>query len=212
MGRCVRPADALGAVGAVVSRETEARLYTLATMLQRWSAAINLVAPSTLDDLWRRHVADSAQLFPLQPAGARHWADLGSGAGFPGLVIAALACEKAPHLRITLVESDKRKGAFLTAAAAALGIAPDIVMARAESLPPLGADVLSARALAPLTQLMPLVERHLADGGRAIFPKGRGHAAELAEALETWNASVQKIPSRTDADAVILCMEGVSRA
>lgn len=203
---------ALRAAGIDVSRETLERLETFVALLRRWNSAINLVGPATLEQVWQRHIADSAQLFPLRLPGTRHWADLGSGAGFPGLVIAALAAEHAPEMRITLVESDHRKAAFLTSAVAAMALSSEIVAARAETHPPLRADTLSARALAPLVRLLPFAERHLAPGGRALFPKGQSHADELAAALETWRASVQKIPSRTDADGVILCLEGIARA
>ena len=104
-----------------VSRETIARLETYVRLLIRWNARINLVAEATLDAVWARHIVDSAQLFPLAPADAARWIDLGSGAGLPGLPIAALAAEKAPHLRVTLVESNKRKAAFLATAARVIG-------------------------------------------------------------------------------------------
>lgn len=195
-----------------VSRETESRLVRFADTLRKWAPRINLVARSTLDDLWTRHIADSAQLFALRPPGARHWVDLGSGGGFPGLVIAILAAEAAPELRVTLVESDSRKAAFLATAARAAGVSPTIHAARAERLPPLAADILSARALASLPALLALAERHLAAHGIALFPKGAGHAGELAEALASWRFAVQKIPSQTDPAGVILAITELARA
>ena len=194
-----------------VSRETEGRLSRFADTLRQWNSRINLVAPSTIDQLWERHIHDSAQLFALRPASARHWADLGTGGGFPGLVIAILAAEAAPRLRVTLVESDRRKAAFLATAARAAGVRPRICAERAETLPPLQADVLSARALAPLPRLLEQAHRHLAPAGVALFPKGANHAAEIDAALADWRFRVQKTPSRTDPSGVILAIDGVAR-
>lgn len=197
--------------GEGVSRETQDRLTAFATTLRQWNRRINLVAPSSLDRLWERHILDSLQLFSVRPSTARHWADLGTGGGFPGLVVAILAAEAAPDLRLTLVESDRRKAAFLAAAARAAGVKPRILAERAEALPPLHADVLSARALAPLTRLLTQAHRHLAPGGIALFPKGARHAQEIDEALADWRFRVQKIPSRTDPSGVILAIDGVAR-
>lgn len=195
-----------------VSRETSARLETYAALLTKWNPAINLVAKSTLADLRSRHFADSAQLLDLAPANARHWADLGSGGGFPGLVVAILAMERRPELRVTLVESDTRKATFLSTVARETGAPVTVHAARIEALPPLGADVLSARALAPLSVLLGFAERHLAQGGTGLFPKGAKAGDELAEALASWTFRMQKHPSQTDSSAVILQIEGVSRA
>ncbi len=194
-----------------VSRETQERLTAFAATLRQWNPRINLVAPASLDHLWDRHILDSLQLFALRPATARHWTDLGTGGGFPGLIVAILAAEQAPDLRLTLVESDRRKAAFLATAARAAGVKPRILAERAESLPPLQADVLSARALAPLTRLMSHAHRHLAPTGIALFPKGARHAEEIDEALADWRFTVQKIPSRTDPSGVILAIDGVAR-
>lgn len=195
-----------------VSRETEARLEEFADQLRKWNPRINLVSRPSLAQLDRRHIDDSAQLFALCPPGARNWLDIGSGGGFPGLVIAILAADAAPQLHVTLVESDQRKAAFLATAARASRVDVTIHPQRAEALPPQAADVLSARALAPLPQLLRHAERHLAPTGRAVFPKGAGHETELTEALASWRFSVQKIPSRTDPAGVILVVEGVTRA
>ncbi|WP_114966982.1 16S rRNA (guanine(527)-N(7))-methyltransferase RsmG [Alkalilacustris brevis] len=197
--------------GLNVSRETVVRLEAYADLLRKWTRAINLISAKTADSLWERHIMDSAQLFLLLPPGARTWLDLGSGGGLPGLVVAIIAHEKAPDLHVTLVESDARKAAFLRTAAKGAGVDVGIEVARAESLSPMAADVVSARALAPLPDLLGLAERHLAPGGRAILPKGRNYANEIAAALETWRFSVQKYPSRTDPDSVILSIEGLSR-
>lgn len=194
-----------------VSRETFDRLQTYEALIRAWNPRINLVSASTLAALWTRHFGDSAQLFSLAPENARLWADLGSGGGFPGLVIAILAAEARPTLSVTLVESDQRKAAFLATAARTLGLSVVVRAERIETLPPLGADVLSARALAPLDTLLGYAERHLAPGGVALFPKGATVDAELAHALEHWRFSYQKEPSKTAADGVVLIIGGISR-
>jgi len=180
------------------------RLEAFEVLARRWTEKINLVATSTVPDLWTRHIADSAQLWPLLPEGARTWADLGSGGGFPGLVIAVLAADAGtPH--VTLIESDQRKCAFLRTAARELGIKPTILDQRVAAAPPQAADVVSARALAPLPALLPLVSRHLAPGGTALLPKGRDHAAELdAAGAQGWTFVADALPSATDPSARIL--------
>ncbi|MEX5727972.1 16S rRNA (guanine527-N7)-methyltransferase [Rhodovulum iodosum] len=198
-------------LGLDVSRETFERLEIYAALLRKWNRAINLVSPASLDALWTRHIADSAQVFSLAPEGAETWADLGSGGGFPGMVIAILAAELRPSLAVTLVESDKRKATFLQAVARDTGVAADIRPARIEEVSPLGAEVLSARALAPLIVLLGYAERHLAAGGVALFPKGARHRGEVAAALASWQFDVQTVASRTEADGVILRIGGISR-
>lgn len=192
--------------------EAVARLDAVVAELERWTSAINLVSRASLAEVWSRHIADSAQLLPLAPAGARRWVDLGSGGGFPGLVIAILAASERPGLGVTLVESDRRKAAFLLTAARAAGVGVEVKAARAEDLPPLAADVVSARAVAPLPELLALVERHLAPGGVALLPKGSGHAAEVAAARRAWAFDLRTHPSATDPDAAILEIREVARA
>jgi 16S rRNA (guanine527-N7)-methyltransferase len=190
--------------GLDLPRGTLERLEAFEALARRWTEKINLVAPSTVPDLWTRHIADSAQLWPLAPPGTRTWTDLGSGGGFPGLVIAILAAETgAPQ--VTLIESDQRKCAFLRTAARELGIKPNILDQRVEAAPPQAADVVSARALAPLPTLLPLVARHLAPGGTALLPKGRDYAAELdAARAEGWTFTAEALPSTTDPFARVL--------
>jgi 16S rRNA (guanine527-N7)-methyltransferase len=172
--------------GIEAAPETLARLETLIALLRKWNPAINLVAPSTLDEAWDRHVVDSARLASLV-APPVHWVDLGSGAGFPGLVVAILLHERAPASRVTLIESDGRKAAFLRSAAQATGVPLTVLDARIETVPPLGAEVVSARALAPLDRLLHLAQRHLASGGTCLFPKGARVAEELASVAGTWS-------------------------
>jgi 16S rRNA (guanine527-N7)-methyltransferase len=198
--------------GRNVSRETWDRLQAFATMVRRWNAAINLVSPHSLGDLWVRHIEDSAQVFDFCPPAARHWADLGAGGGFPGLVVAILAQEARPTLRVTLVEADQRKATFLRQAVRALALEVRIDSRRIEALPPLAADVVSARALAPLNDLVPLLARHLAPGGLAVLPKGVRHAEEVAVARRAWDLDIETHPSRSNADAAILIIRKFHRA
>lgn len=195
-----------------VGAATRARLERHLELLRAWTPRINLVAPSTLADPWRRHVEDSAQLLDHVPPGVRSWADIGSGAGFPGLVVAILAAERLPELTVTLIESDTRKAAFLRTAAQETDVAVTVVVGRAESVAPCGADVVSARAVAPLPALLAPVARHLGPRGVALLHKGARHAAELREALASWRAEVQTFPSTTDPSAVVLAFRGLRRA
>ena len=189
-------------LGADVSRETFDQLDALVATLVRWQKSINLVGRATVEDVWVRHVLDSAQLKPLIPASATTLADLGSGGGFPGLVIAALR----PELDITLIESDARKAAFLGEAARRMGLQkqPRIVIARIEQAPPSRADVVTARALAPLGQLLAWADRHRGDTAICLFHKGKGWQVELTEAMKDWDIQFQPLSSVTDSDAVIL--------
>ncbi len=194
-----------------VSRETLARLKQYAELLGKWNPAINLVSPSSLKEVWTRHFLDSAQLLDLAPAAATHWVDLGAGGGFPGLVAAILAAEDRPGLKFTLVESDRRKAAFLAHAAHTLGVGAKVLGDRIESIPPLGADVVSARALAPLDQLLSHAARHMKPGGVAIFPKGARHEDEIRQALEKWRFACEKQRSVTDPEAVVLIVGEIGR-
>jgi len=195
-----------------VSRETSERLASYAALLRKWNPAINLVSRATLDELETRHFADSAQLFDLAPAEARHWVDLGSGGGFPGLVIAIIAEEHAPDLRVTLIESDQRKATFMRTVTRELGLRRvEVIDARIEAADPQEADVLSARALAPLDRLLGFAERHLAPHGVALFPKGARYADEVNRALASWRFEVQNHPSKTDPQAVVLKLGGIAR-
>lgn len=191
-----------------VSRETLERLETHHRVLSSWNRRINLVAGGSLADAWRRHYADSAQLWPLAPDGARSWIDLGAGAGFPGLVIAAIAAERAPELGITLVEADARKAAFLATAAREMSLAPRIVTARIEALPAAPHDVVSARALAPLPRLLALAHPLIGPATVCLFPKGADAQNELTAAETDWHYRVEAVPSLTDPRSRILRITG----
>lgn len=194
-----------------VSRETMARLRIYESLLHKWNPAINLVSRNSLDDLWHRHFADSAQTFRLRGDRAVRWADLGSGGGFPGMVIAIMATEAAPDLRVTLVESDMRKAAFLTTVARETGTLATVVAERIEAVAPLAADIVSARALAPLDALLAYAEPHIGSQGKALFLKGSSAQAELDMAVRNWRFTSQAHPSLTDPAAVIIEIKGLSR-
>lgn len=195
-------------VSARVSRETLSRLDALVALLDHWAPRINLVAPSTLRDVWSRHIDDSLQLLEAHAPLAGPWVDLGSGAGFPGLVVAAAR----PDIAVTLVESDHRKCAFLTAATHAMGLSCAISPTRAEILPAISAHVVSARALAPLPRLLPLAAPLLAPGGVLLAAKGRTAVHEVSEARQEWCMTLRSVPSRTAPDAVILVITDLARA
>ena len=187
-----------------VSRETMRRLDGFAELLRRENERQNLVARSTLDHVWARHIADSAQLLRFAPSPDATWLDLGTGAGFPGLIVAAL--HAGP---VTLVESRRLRVEFLQAAADALGIKPRIVLDRLERLEPEQYDVISARAFARTDQLLRLAHPFSTEKTRWILPKGRTAHEELAETHSTWQGEFRLKPSLTDPDARIIIAEGV---
>ncbi len=186
--------------------DIRARLEAYLDLLVRWQRRINLVAASTLADPWRRHVLDSAQLAPLLPAAAAAIYDLGSGAGFPGLVLAIVG-RRAVHL----VEADARKCAFLAEAARVTAAPAVIVNRRIEDLAPACADVVTARALAPLPELLPLAAGILRRDGIALLLKGRSVAAELTAAAKLWTMRATSIASSSERSGVILRIEGLRR-
>jgi 16S rRNA (guanine527-N7)-methyltransferase len=187
-----------------VSRETGERLDLLVGELRRWQAIKNLVGPGTLDAVWTRHVADSLQLLDLAPE-ARVWVDLGSGAGFPGLVLGIAALERH-GMRVDLVESNGRKCAFLRHVARLTGAPVTVHEARLEAVIDrfAGADVVTARALTPLPRLLAWAEPLLTTGTTGLFPKGREVEGELTKAAKSWRFDAELVPSRTDSDARIV--------
>ena len=195
-----------------VSRETAERLDAYVALLTHWQTIKNLVAPSTLDQIWSRHVLDSAQLLPLLGE-ARILADFGSGAGLPGLVLAILLAEQ-PGVTVHLVESNGRKAAFLREAARVTG-APAVVHAqRIEAfvaLAPSGIELITARALAPLADLLALGEGLLKSGARALFLKGQDIEQELTEATKSWRIKFELIASLTDPTGRIVRIAAAER-
>src|SRR6516164_8832623 len=194
-----------------VSRETAVRLDRFVTLLLDWQDRINLIASSTVPVLWTRHVADSLQLLALAPQ-ARRWADLGSGAGFPGLVIACALADSLPA-EVHLIESNRKKAAFLSEAVRVTG-APAIVHAeRSDDFiqkfhGPL--DVVTARAIAPLTRLLTIVYPLLKRGAKGLFPKGQDVDAELTEAAKCWSIQASLVPSRTDPKSRVIVIRSAT--
>lgn len=194
-----------------VSRETLSRLRSYAEILRKWQRAINLVAAESMADLWRRHMLDSAQLFPLLPSLTRNLVDLGSGAGFPGLVLAILGVGE-----VHLIESDTRKCLFLAEAARAVGLDPGrnpvIHCARIQDIRNLKAGTVTARACAALTDLLAYATPYLRDDSICLFLKGAKVEDELIAARRDWNLTVERIPSRSDPSGTILRLSGVAGA
>lgn len=193
-----------------VSRETIDRLVVLETLLRKWNPSINLVGKSTLADMWSRHFLDSAQIFEISKFKQGLWVDIGSGGGFPGLVVAAMAVDMAPDLRFVLVESDLRKATFLREAVREMQLSVTVLSERAEDIEALGANVFSARALAPLPRLLAHAHRHLNSHGQAILLKGANFRRELTESLEKWTFQSDEYPSKTKKGAVILSIGDIS--
>lgn len=194
-----------------VSRETMERLKIYDETLRKWNPKINLVSKSTIPDLWSRHILDSIQIFEAMENPQGHWVDIGSGGGLPGVIVAICAADAAPDLKVTLIESDQRKSAFLRTAARECGVKINVISKRIEAVPGQQADILSARALADLSVLCAFSEHHLAKGGICLFPKGINWKKEVDNALEQWRFGWEAIKSRTEPQAVILKIEGVER-
>ncbi|MDP6705452.1 MAG: 16S rRNA (guanine(527)-N(7))-methyltransferase RsmG [Alphaproteobacteria bacterium] len=189
-----------------VSRETLDRLSAHVALLGRWQRRINLVSNESLRDVWRRHVLDSAQLRRYRPRLDGLWLDLGSGAGFPGLVLAILGLG-----RVRLVESDQRKCAFLAEAARITGTEVEIVPRRIESLAPGPADVITARALAPLPKLLATAAPLVGAETELLLWKGQDVEIELTEAAKYWNMRIERLPSVTDPAGTILSLRELAR-
>lgn len=187
-----------------VSRETVDRLEVYETLLEKWTQKINLIAPRTIKEIRVRHVLDSAQLLKHATLTPKKWLDIGSGGGLPGLVVAILLTETHPTARVTLVESDLRKATFLRTVIRETALDAQVLAGRVENIPPFDADVLSARALAPLPLLLTYVSRHLSSSGVALLHKGANWKQEVQDASEQWKFSLEAIKSETDRDAVIL--------
>lgn len=175
-----------------VSRETEDRLVAIVALLEKWQRTINLVAPASLPQIWTRHIADSLQLAPLAGEALR-WVDLGSGGGFPGLVVACVLAER-PGADVTLIESDTRKAAFLREAARIAELPATVLPARIEQVAPkiaAGVEVVSARALAALPKLIDLAYPFLAQGATGLFLKGQDVDNELTETAKSWRIDTE---------------------
>lgn len=209
--------DDLDVVRAILPLDAamEQRLVAYVGLVRKWQPVKNLVAPSTLPDIWRRHVADGAQAFAALP-NARRWLDIGSGAGFPGLVTAILLAD-VDGGSVTLVESNGRKAAFLQTVARELKLPARIVSARIESFPerlsPLENrfEAVSARALASLDRLLEYAEPWLSAGATGVFHKGQDFAAEHRQAALSWSFDLVEKKSRIEADSRIILVDHVHR-
>lgn len=198
--------EARDRLAATVPRETIERLDAFVALLRLRSGEQNLIAASTLETIWQRHILDSAQLLPLAPARGL-WLDMGSGAGLPGLVIAALS-----GWQMLLIEPRAKRCQFLSEAAATLGVESrvNIVQSRVETAPPADAAVISARAVAPLADLFGMGLRHAGPATKWLLPKGRNAASEVAIAETSWQARIALVPSATDSDAAIVVATDVA--
>ena len=213
----VRPADlaqdrARALALTPVSRETIDRLDRFVALVLQWQSRVNLIAPSTQVNLWTRHVADSLQLRPLAPQ-ARIWADLGSGAGFPGIPIACALADIAGG-RVHLVESNTKKAAFLREAVRAADAPALVHCTRIENFvqkPPEPIEAVTARALAPLGGLLAAAYPLLKKGAVGLFPKGQGLDVELTAAAKCWKIQATLVPSRTDPKGRIVVVSGLER-
>ena len=195
--------------GLNVSRETFLRLKEYEKLLFKWNAKINLVSRSTLDNFWNRHVLDSAQFLSSVGEKAGKWVDLGSGGGLPGLVVAILSDEIEPVNKLFLVEADARKAVFLKTVCRELGLKVEVYNNRIEELPPISANIVSARALAPLKTLCLYAKNHLEKDGVAVFAKGENWKAELVEAQKKWIFSYEAVKSTLHEGSVVLLLRGI---
>jgi 16S rRNA (guanine527-N7)-methyltransferase len=194
-----------------VSHETLARLDRFAELLIHWQKSVNLVATSTLPELWTRHIADSLQLLMLIEA-PNLWIDLGSGAGFPGMIIGCMLAEQ-PGTEVHLIESNQKKAAFLREAVRVTGAPAKVHATRIEDFAASfsgRADVVSARALAPLTELFKLAYPLLKTGAIGVFPKGQDVGAELTKASKYWKFQYDLVPSLTNPEGQIVVVQNIA--
>ncbi|THH34873.1 16S rRNA (guanine(527)-N(7))-methyltransferase RsmG [Aliishimia ponticola] len=200
----------MSSVGFDVSRETLDKLARFQNLVERWTPRINLVAPKTVPEIWTRHIVDSAQLCELASV-PTHWVDIGSGGGFPGIVVAVILAEKSPDAQVTMIESDKRKCVFLKSALRELEVKATVLNDRVERQKALDATVLSARALAPLSTLLAFADGNLAKGGEALFMKGENWKSEVYVAQEEWSFDLEVVQSNTNPDAAVLKITNLKR-
>jgi 16S rRNA (guanine527-N7)-methyltransferase len=195
-----------------VSRETATRLDRFVALLLQWQSNTNLIAPSTIPELWTRHIADSLQLLALAPE-ARIWRDLGSGAGFPGLVLACALADQ-PGSMVHLVESNAKKAAFLREAIRVTGVPAIVEPVRIEDIAQnqkLKTDVVTARALAPLDRLLQLAYPWIERGAQGLFLKGQDVEAELTQASKYWTIAASLVASKTSLDSRIVIVRSLER-
>ena len=187
-----------------VSRETLDKLRAFENLVRQWTQRINLISKASVDDIWDRHILDALQLTRFVPKGQGHWLDLGSGGGFPGIVIAIVTQDHNPDMKMTLVESDARKSVFLRTAIRQFDLNAEVKTTRIENLSAFNADVISARALASLSTLLSYAHPHMRADTIGVFPKGTTWKKELEQARKEWSFSCDITTSETDPNAVIL--------
>ena len=194
-----------------VSRETMVDLEKLAELLVKWNKTINLVSKSTIDELWARHILDSAQVWAHKPEFVENWIDLGSGGGFPALVLAIMAKHEAPEMQFHMVESDARKCAFLRNVSRETSLNATVHTCRIENAPDISADVVSARALASVDKLLEMSGKFLKQDAFCLFLKGQGCAIEVKNAQESWRFQTETTKSISDSAGEILKIWNIER-
>lgn len=193
-----------------VSRETLERLKAYEASLHEWQKKFNLVSNASLEDAWNRHFLDSMQLFNFIPKTARSLCDFGSGAGFPGMVLAIMAKEKTPYLKVSLIESIKKKTLYLNEVNKITEANAVIINDRIENIPPQSFDVITSRAMASLKDLLNYTKKFFGKNTVCIFPKGKSYAEEIAEAEKFWKFDCKIVPSEMSSEGVILIITNLS--
>lgn len=194
-----------------VSRETFELLKAYEASLVEWQQKFNLVSNSSLEESWNRHFIDSAQLFKYIPGNATTLLDFGSGAGFPGMVLAVMAAEKTPYLKVKLIESTGKKTLYLNEVKKITAVDVEIINERVEKLPPEKADVITSRAMASLNELLGYTSRFVGPKTICIFPKGQRYAEEIAEAKKHWKFECEVKDSETSEEGKILIISRLLR-
>ncbi|MGO4909776.1 16S rRNA (guanine(527)-N(7))-methyltransferase RsmG [Pseudorhodobacter sp. W20_MBD10_FR17] len=201
--------DLIDLPGINVSRETVEMLKTYEQLVRKWNPTINLASKQSMAELWSRHIVDSAQIFPHIPEASKLCLDVGSGGGFPGIVLATISTALSQDRQFILVESDQRKATFLRQVIRSLKLKAEVRSDRIEALDKIGADFFTARALAPLSKLLVFAQQHLNPQGISIFPKGENHLEEIREAQKLFRFDYQLIQSVTDPKSAILKIHGI---
>lgn len=194
-----------------VSRETFDRLKAYEASLHEWQQKFNLVSNASLENAWERHFLDSVQLYNLIPENAKTLVDFGSGAGFPGMVLAIMAFEKTPYLKVSLIESITKKTVYLNEVKNITGINVEIINNRVENIKTNPVDVITSRAMCSLTELMTYTQKFAGPKTVCIFPKGKKYLEEVAEAHKQWQFSYQVVPSEQSEEGVILVITKISK-
>lgn len=194
-----------------VSRETIAELKAYEVSLKEWQTKLNLVSSSSLDNAWERHFLDSMQLYRLIPETAKVLYDFGSGAGFPGMVLAIMLKNRTPYLKVNLIESIKKKTLYLNEVKQITNTDVNIINDRIENIKPQKADVITSRAMASLDKLLTYTEKFCGRHTKCIFPKGKSYKEEVAQAKNLWSFDLEVLPSEQSDEGVILIISNISK-